>query len=258
MYHKSRCVCGKRGSKWCSCCTAQRYCSIKCQRRDWTTHKRACNKTQNSKPEDALSSWATGAQKNTLRMGCGLDEFMKAPLAQQQRECMRLLAAVTTLQPATRGRMRGKREDAWLGPNHILFDTLTAHIIDVGFTVVGCLGSLTHLDLHGTSIDDVGLTAIVFNCHNLIFLDLSGCKDITDVGIASIGRLGSLTYLDLTYTQITDVGLTPIAYGCHNLTHIDLFNSQCDTSAAWGKFQMDRQDGGYFALCTSRMPHAYM
>lgn len=90
MDHKSRCVCGKRGTKWCSRCKAQRYCGIECQRHDWDDH--TCNKTQSSKPGDILSAWARGAQRGAI--GMDIDGLEKLPLAQLQRESARQAAVV--------------------------------------------------------------------------------------------------------------------------------------------------------------------
>lgn len=36
------CICGKIGSKQCSRCHIQRYCSIDCQKNDWVKHKNIC------------------------------------------------------------------------------------------------------------------------------------------------------------------------------------------------------------------------
>ncbi|KAL3136216.1 hypothetical protein ABBQ32_007230 [Trebouxia sp. C0010 RCD-2024] len=42
--HKKCAYCGIRSSMMCSACHKQAYCSKKCQRRDWKTHKMTCSK----------------------------------------------------------------------------------------------------------------------------------------------------------------------------------------------------------------------
>lgn len=44
MKHIHKCVCGKDGKKTCSKCGIKRYCSKKCQVKDWkTNHKKVCS-----------------------------------------------------------------------------------------------------------------------------------------------------------------------------------------------------------------------
>eukprot|EP01102_Stenamoeba_stenopodia_P000893 TRINITY_DN10828_c0_g1_i1.p1 TRINITY_DN10828_c0_g1~~TRINITY_DN10828_c0_g1_i1.p1 ORF type:complete len:347 (-),score=57.65 TRINITY_DN10828_c0_g1_i1:20-964(-) len=40
----SICVCGKPGTKMCGKCRLRRYCSLDCQRKDWSQHKLNCGK----------------------------------------------------------------------------------------------------------------------------------------------------------------------------------------------------------------------
>ena len=42
------CVCGQPSQFECSSCEQRGYCSLECQRRDWSQHKPVCKQQQNA------------------------------------------------------------------------------------------------------------------------------------------------------------------------------------------------------------------
>jgi hypothetical protein len=76
-------------------------------------------------------------------------------------------------------------------------------ITDVGLSYLATL-ALTHLDLNGCDISDLGLHSLA--AFPLTYLVLSSCKKITDLGFSYLSQL-PLTHLQVRNTNITDEGL---------------------------------------------------
>ncbi|XP_040199413.1 dynein regulatory complex subunit 6 [Rana temporaria] len=60
-------------------------------------------------------------------------------------------------------------------------------------------------------VSDLSLLRIAQKCHNLNFLSLRYCENVTDSGIELIGNMSSLISIDLSGTSLTDQGLTALA-----------------------------------------------
>ncbi|XP_075455745.1 F-box and leucine-rich repeat protein 13 isoform X2 [Ascaphus truei] len=73
-------------------------------------------------------------------------------------------------------------------------------------------------------ISDLSLLRIAQKCHNLTYLSLRFCENVTDSGIEVIGNMASLISIDLSGTRITDQGL--LALGTHS-TMKELIVSEC-------------------------------
>ncbi|KAM8972109.1 F-box and leucine-rich repeat protein 13 [Pelodytes ibericus] len=63
-------------------------------------------------------------------------------------------------------------------------------------------------------VSDLSLLRIAQKCHNITFLSLRYCENVTDSGIELLGNMASLISIDLSGTSITDQGLT--ALGTNN------------------------------------------
>ncbi|XP_040268915.1 dynein regulatory complex subunit 6 [Bufo bufo] len=63
-------------------------------------------------------------------------------------------------------------------------------------------------------VSDLSLLRIAQKCHNLNFLSLRFCENVTDSGIELLGNMTSLLSIDISGTSITDQGLT--ALGAQN------------------------------------------
>ncbi|XP_075064844.1 F-box and leucine-rich repeat protein 13 [Mixophyes fleayi] len=59
-------------------------------------------------------------------------------------------------------------------------------------------------------VSDLSLLRIAQKCHNLNFLSLRFCENVTDSGIELLGNMTSLISIDLSGTSITDRGLTAL------------------------------------------------
>ncbi|KAM9313239.1 F-box and leucine-rich repeat protein 13 [Gastrophryne carolinensis] len=59
-------------------------------------------------------------------------------------------------------------------------------------------------------VSDLSLLRIAQKCHNLTFLSLRYCENVTDSGIELLGNMGSLISIDLSGTSITDQGLAAL------------------------------------------------
>ncbi|KAM5173064.1 F-box and leucine-rich repeat protein 13 [Mantella aurantiaca] len=60
-------------------------------------------------------------------------------------------------------------------------------------------------------VSDLSLLRIAQKCHNLNFLSLRYCENVSDSGIEVIGNMTSLISIDLSGTSLTDQGLTALA-----------------------------------------------
>ncbi|XP_066448080.1 F-box and leucine-rich repeat protein 13 isoform X2 [Eleutherodactylus coqui] len=59
-------------------------------------------------------------------------------------------------------------------------------------------------------VSDLSLLRIAQKCHNLNFLSLRFCENVTDSGIELLGNMTSLISIDISGTSITDQGLTAL------------------------------------------------
>ncbi|KAG8577140.1 hypothetical protein GDO81_010077 [Engystomops pustulosus] len=59
-------------------------------------------------------------------------------------------------------------------------------------------------------VSDLSLLRIAQKCHNLNFLNLSFCENVSDSGIELLGNMASLISVDISGTSITDQGLTAL------------------------------------------------
>ncbi|XP_053320247.1 dynein regulatory complex subunit 6 [Spea bombifrons] len=59
-------------------------------------------------------------------------------------------------------------------------------------------------------VSDLSLLRIAQKCHNLTFLSLRFCENVTDSGIELLGNMASLISIDLSGTSITDQGLAAL------------------------------------------------
>ncbi|XP_063783067.1 F-box and leucine-rich repeat protein 13 isoform X2 [Pseudophryne corroboree] len=59
-------------------------------------------------------------------------------------------------------------------------------------------------------VSDLSLLRIAQKCHNLNFLSLRFCENVTDSGIELLGNMTSLISIDISGTSITDRGLTAL------------------------------------------------
>ncbi|XP_075713437.1 F-box and leucine-rich repeat protein 13 isoform X2 [Rhinoderma darwinii] len=63
---------------------------------------------------------------------------------------------------------------------------------------------------NGLRVSDLSLLRIAQKCHNLNFLSLRFCENVTDSGIELLGNMTSLISIDISGTSITDQGLTAL------------------------------------------------
>eukprot|EP00079_Xenopus_tropicalis_P023226 XP_012815465.1 PREDICTED: F-box/LRR-repeat protein 13 isoform X2 [Xenopus tropicalis] len=73
-------------------------------------------------------------------------------------------------------------------------------------------------------VSDLSLLRIAQKCHNLTYLSLRYCENLTDSGFELLGNMASLISIDLSGTNITDQGLS--ALGAHS-TIKELSVSEC-------------------------------
>ncbi|XP_056429458.1 dynein regulatory complex subunit 6 isoform X1 [Hyla sarda] len=59
-------------------------------------------------------------------------------------------------------------------------------------------------------VSDLSLLRIAQKCHNLNFLSLRFCENVTDSGIELLGNMASLISIDISGTSITDQGLAAL------------------------------------------------
>ncbi|XP_063304225.1 F-box and leucine-rich repeat protein 13 [Pelobates fuscus] len=59
-------------------------------------------------------------------------------------------------------------------------------------------------------VSDLSLLRIAQKCHNITFLSLRYCENVTDSGIELLGNIASLISIDLSGTSITDQGLSAL------------------------------------------------
>ncbi|KAM4748907.1 F-box and leucine-rich repeat protein 13 [Rhinophrynus dorsalis] len=59
-------------------------------------------------------------------------------------------------------------------------------------------------------VSDLSLLRIAQKCHNLTYLSLRFCENVTDSGIELLGNMASLISIDLSGTSITDEGLSTL------------------------------------------------
>ncbi|GAB0175713.1 dynein regulatory complex subunit 6 [Grus japonensis] len=62
-------------------------------------------------------------------------------------------------------------------------------------------------------VTDASVTEIAQRCHELTYLHLRYCENVTDAGIEALGNMSSLISIDISGTSISDMGLR--ALGCH-------------------------------------------
>ena len=106
---------------------------------------------------------------------------------------------------------------------------------DITDEVIGALAielpQLQSLNISSCEITDEGARALASGCHQLLSLDINGCRNITDEGITALASgLPQLQFLDIGYCDnITDEGIIAMADGlpqlqslniddCHNIT----------------------------------------
>ncbi|KFP84653.1 F-box/LRR-repeat protein 13, partial [Apaloderma vittatum] len=89
-------------------------------------------------------------------------------------------------------------------------------ISDEGVTtfVQGSSGAkLRELNLSNSfRVTDASVTEIAQRCHELTYLNLHHCENVTDAGIEALGNMSSLISIDLSGTSISDMGLRALAY----------------------------------------------
>ncbi|XP_026723811.1 dynein regulatory complex subunit 6 [Athene cunicularia] len=56
-------------------------------------------------------------------------------------------------------------------------------------------------------VTDLSVTEIAQRCHELTYLNLRYCENVTDAGIEALGNMSSLISIDLSGTSISDMGL---------------------------------------------------
>ncbi|XP_006266653.2 F-box and leucine-rich repeat protein 13 [Alligator mississippiensis] len=56
-------------------------------------------------------------------------------------------------------------------------------------------------------VTDVSVVKIAQRCHNLNYLNLRYCENVTDIGIEALGNMLSLISMDISGTNISDMGL---------------------------------------------------
>ncbi|KFQ34689.1 F-box/LRR-repeat protein 13, partial [Merops nubicus] len=80
-------------------------------------------------------------------------------------------------------------------------------------------------------VTDASVTEIAQRCHELTYLNLHHCENVTDAGIEALRNISSLISIDLSGTSISDTGLG--ALGHHGKIK-ELYISECKTISDTG------------------------
>lgn len=135
-------------------------------------------------------------------------------------------------------------------------------IADFGLISISELQNLTTLDLGGTDITDVGLSALSGTTSPISSLCLRGCKRITDNGICQIFHANNIislniSTLDLGYLpRVTDRAIKVISETCKRITRLCLRSCFCITDTSITRLgSVDRFANGACAIRMLDLTH---
>ncbi|NXA50721.1 DRC6 protein, partial [Nothocercus julius] len=106
--------------------------------------------------------------------------------------------------------------------------------------------TLRELNLNNcVRVTDASVIEIAQRCHNLTYLNLRYCENVTDTGIEALGNMSSLISIDISGTSISDMGLG--ALGCSGKIK-ELSISECQNISDTG-IQKFCQDTKHLEYC---------
>ncbi|NWX99839.1 DRC6 protein, partial [Nothoprocta ornata] len=106
--------------------------------------------------------------------------------------------------------------------------------------------TLRELNLNNcVRVTDASVTEIAQRCHNLTYLNLRYCENVTDTGLEALGNMSSLISIDISGTNISDMGLG--ALGCSGKIK-EISISECQNISDTG-IQKFCQDSKHLESC---------